>query len=175
MITRQSAIFSWPILKKVRNFFYKGYLDTTDLHVDDFVRIGPAHLTKESFLKVGSGLRASRNSEIDSSGGLTIGDRVTFSEDAKVYTHDHVINGGKVDWRKNGLKLSSLEIKSDAWIGAGAIILPSVNSIGYGAVIGSGAVVINDIPDLAIAVGNPAKVVKIRDCTNTDCLLKNGT
>lgn len=34
--------------------------------------------------------------------------------------------------------------------------------IGKGAIIGAGAVVSKDIPDYAIAVGNPAKVVKYR-------------
>lgn len=52
-------------------------------------------------------------------------------------------------------------IGSDVWIGEGAKILGGVQ-IGDGAVIGMGAVVTKDIPSYAVAVGNPAKVVKYR-------------
>ncbi len=52
-------------------------------------------------------------------------------------------------------------IGHDVWIGSQAIILPGVK-IGTGAIIGAGAVVAKDIPPYAIAVGNPAKVVKYR-------------
>lgn len=54
-----------------------------------------------------------------------------------------------------------IEIGNDVWIGAGALILPSVK-IGDGAIIGAGAVVTKDIPDYAIAVGVPAKVIRYR-------------
>lgn len=50
-------------------------------------------------------------------------------------------------------------IKDGAHIGIGAIILPGV-TIGEGAIVGAGAVVSKDIPDYAVAVGIPAKVVK---------------
>lgn len=53
------------------------------------------------------------------------------------------------------------KIENDVWIGGNAIILQGV-SIGNGAVIGAGAVVNKDIPDYAIAVGVPAKIVKYR-------------
>lgn len=49
----------------------------------------------------------------------------------------------------------------DTWIGHGAIIMPNV-TVGTGSVIGAGAVVTKDIPDYAVAVGVPAKVVKMR-------------
>ena len=45
------------------------------------------------------------------------------------------------------------------WIGGGAIILGGV-SIGDNAVIGAGSVVTKDIPANAIAVGNPARVIR---------------
>jgi acetyltransferase-like isoleucine patch superfamily enzyme len=162
VVTRQSGLFSLPVLRRIRNYFYCDHLKTADVNVDDFVRIGPAHRTSEMKLKVGTGLRVGRNAELDSSGGLFIGDRVTVSEDAKIYTHDHVINGGLTDWRKNGPKTSPLVIEQDAWIGAGAIVLSSVSRIGRGAVIAAGSIVRHDVPDLTIVAGNPARVVKSR-------------
>ncbi|SDD90204.1 CatB-related O-acetyltransferase [Sporomusa acidovorans] len=52
-------------------------------------------------------------------------------------------------------------IGNDVWIGTNVTILPSVK-IGNGAIIGAGAVVVKDVPDYAIVVGTPAKVIKYR-------------
>lgn len=49
-------------------------------------------------------------------------------------------------------------------VGAGANIIGPVH-IGNNAVIGAGAVVISDIPENAVAVGVPAKVIKILNKT----------
>ncbi|HOA81763.1 MAG TPA: DapH/DapD/GlmU-related protein, partial [Defluviitaleaceae bacterium] len=66
----------------------------------------------------------------------------------------------KNEYVKNKLiKAQEIVIEDDAWIGAGAIILPGVR-IGRGAVIGAGAVVTRDIPEYSIAVGVPAKPTK---------------
>lgn len=45
-----------------------------------------------------------------------------------------------------------------AWIATNSIILPGI-TIGRGAVIGAGSVVREDIPDFAVALGNPAVIV----------------
>ncbi len=47
-------------------------------------------------------------------------------------------------------------------IGAGAVIIPG-KRIGKNAIVGAGAVVISDIPDNAVAVGNPARVIRINN------------
>lgn len=60
------------------------------------------------------------------------------------------------------IKRKSPVIGNDVWIGGNAIILPSVSSIGDGSVIGAGAVVTKDVPDFAVVVGNPAKIIKYR-------------
>lgn len=54
------------------------------------------------------------------------------------------------------------EIGADAWIGAHVVILPGCRRIGVGAVIGAGSVVTHDVPDFAVAHGNPARVVRLR-------------
>ncbi len=53
-------------------------------------------------------------------------------------------------------------IADNVWLGFGVIVLDGVR-IGNGAVIGAGAVVNHDIPDNAIAVGVPARIIKMRD------------
>ena len=53
----------------------------------------------------------------------------------------------------------SVHIKKNAWIGAAATILPGV-TIGENAVVGAASVVTKDVPDNAVVVGNPAKVIR---------------
>lgn len=54
-------------------------------------------------------------------------------------------------------------IGDGVWIGHNVIILPEV-TIGNGAIIGAGSVVTKDIPPYAVAVGNPARVIRYRFC-----------
>jgi phosphonate metabolism protein (transferase hexapeptide repeat family) len=61
------------------------------------------------------------------------------------------------DWRAS----HPIAIGHDTWIGHGAVIMPGV-TIGTGAVIGSNAVVTKDVPPYAIAVGVPARIVRMR-------------
>ncbi len=55
-----------------------------------------------------------------------------------------------------------LEVGHDAWVGDYVVITPSCRRIGIGAVIGAGAVVTHDVPDFAVAVGVPARVIRYR-------------
>jgi len=64
---------------------------------------------------------------------------------------------GFFDWRRS----HKVVLGHDVWIGHGAVILPGV-CIGTGAAIGAGAVVSKDVPDFAIAVGVPARVIRYR-------------
>jgi acetyltransferase-like isoleucine patch superfamily enzyme len=49
-------------------------------------------------------------------------------------------------------------IEDDVWIGAGAVVLDGIH-IGKGCIIGAGAVVTKDLPDYAVALGIPARIV----------------
>ena len=51
-------------------------------------------------------------------------------------------------------------IRKGAWIGAGATILPGV-CVGKYAVVGAMSVVTKDVPDYAVVVGSPARVIRI--------------
>ncbi len=52
-----------------------------------------------------------------------------------------------------------IHIRKNAWIGAGATILPGV-TIGENAVVAAGAVVSKDVPANSIVGGVPAKIIK---------------
>ena len=54
-----------------------------------------------------------------------------------------------------------ITIGDGAWLGANVCVTDGVR-IGTGAVVGVGAVVTRDVPDFAVAVGTPARVVKMR-------------
>lgn len=60
------------------------------------------------------------------------------------------------DAKKN---LKGVLIKKGAKIGANSTILPGV-VIGSNALVGAGSVVVRDVPDNAVVVGNPAKIIK---------------
>jgi acetyltransferase-like isoleucine patch superfamily enzyme len=52
-------------------------------------------------------------------------------------------------------------VGNDVWLGANSVVLPGL-TVGDGAVIGAGAVVTKDVPDYAVAVGVPAKIIRFR-------------
>lgn len=74
-----------------------------------------------------------------------------FLESEQANQHARVL-----ETKKNGLIIGH-----DVWIGARAVLKPSIR-IGNGAVIAADAVVTKDVPDYAIVGGNPAKIIKYR-------------
>ncbi|MEV7781217.1 CatB-related O-acetyltransferase [Kitasatospora sp. NPDC088351] len=52
-------------------------------------------------------------------------------------------------------------VGNDVWLGYRSVVMPGVR-IGHGAIIAAGSVVTTDVPDYAIAGGNPAKVIRSR-------------
>ena len=55
-------------------------------------------------------------------------------------------------------KEKGIIIGNDVWMGMNAIILPSCNKVGNGAIIGAGSIVTQDVPPYAIVAGNPTKI-----------------
>ncbi len=95
-------------------------------------------------------------------GGLTIGDNVIISHHCTIHTVNHDIEHPNALPYGTDYHYRPVLIGSHVWIGMNVTITPG-SIIGEGAVIGMGAVVAGRIPPLAIAVGNPAKVVRYRD------------
>jgi acetyltransferase-like isoleucine patch superfamily enzyme len=62
---------------------------------------------------------------------------------------------------------SAIAIGSDVWIGRGCAVLAGV-TIGDGAVVGANSTVTGNLPDNAVAVGSPAKVVRYRQKDDQD-------
>lgn len=94
---------------------------------------------------------------------VSIGARTMIGPNCQLLTAGHPVDD--VDMRAAGWENGApIAIGEDVWFGGSVIVLGGV-SIGDRAVVGAGAVVTKDIPADAIAVGNPAKVVRMRDKT----------
>ncbi len=87
-----------------------------------------------------------------------LGDFVTVNTKASV-DHECVLESG-VQIAPGATLAGCIQVKKNAFIGTGATVLPRV-TIGENAIIGAGATVISDIPDNAVAVGTPAKVIRV--------------
>ncbi len=55
-----------------------------------------------------------------------------------------------------------VRIGSGSWLGHGTVVLPGV-TIGRHVAVGAQSVVTKDLPDYSVAVGNPARVIRVRD------------
>lgn len=123
-------------------------------------------------LILGDDVHLGKGTEIDAAGGVEIGSGVIFAPEVCVYSRTHNFNS--IDLVAlpfdNRMLTAKVKINDYVWIGRRVIILPGVK-IGKAAVIGAGSVVSKDIPDYAVAVGNPAKVVKYRDSDKVKNLL----
>jgi len=91
---------------------------------------------------------------------LSIGDRVAIAQRVLIVLASHPNESSL----KTVMKpvFGRVVIDDDAWIGAGAIILPNV-TIGREAIVGAGAVVTKDVAARTVVVGNPAHVLKSID------------
>lgn len=91
-------------------------------------------------------------------GGITIEDNVLIGPRVNLVTENHRVHPSD----RKSLILDAIVIKKNAWIGAGATILPGV-TIGKNAIVAAGAVVHKDVADNTIVGGIPAKMMKSID------------
>ena len=89
-------------------------------------------------------------------GGIIIEDYVLVASHAKIITNDHD------PYFRPIITCKPVIIKEGAWIGAGAAIMKGV-TVGKYAIVGANSVVTRDVPDFAVVVGAPAKVIKYLD------------
>jgi maltose O-acetyltransferase len=111
-------------------------------------------------LRVGANADLGQNARIDHE--VTIGRDVVMGPDVVVMTISHAFDDCTVPIRLQGaLPRRPVVIGDGAWIGTRVIVMPGV-TIGAGSVIGAGSIVTRDIPENAIAVGNPCRVIRQR-------------
>ena len=90
---------------------------------------------------------------------ISLGDFVTINLDCTV-GHDDILEDFVTLYPSVNVS-GSVRIGSQTEIGTGSQIIQGL-TIGQNSIVGAGSVVIRDIPDHSVAVGNPAKVIKQR-------------
>ncbi|TYZ29943.1 acyltransferase, partial [Selenomonas caprae] len=113
---------------------------------------------------------------------VVIGNDVLMGSKVYITDHNHGIYRGNdvsspdIPPAKRRLtEGESVEIGDRCWIGEFVTILPGV-TIGEGSIIGSHSTVTHDIPANSIAVGSPARVVKMWDESSQQWLkMKKGS
>ncbi len=142
--------------KKIRAMLAKGALD----YVGEDVNIEKG---AKMVYSVSVGDRSACGVRCEINGRTYIGNDVLMGPDVIIYTKNHEFRDKNVTIIEQAFQEEKpVYIGNDVWIGRRVIILPGVH-IGNGAVIGAGAVVAKDIPEYAIAVGNPVRVIGYRE------------
>lgn len=88
---------------------------------------------------------------------VTIGDDVQIGPGVQLLTATHPLDH---DLRREKWEAAMpIAIGDNVWLGGGVVVCPGV-TIGRNTVVGAGAVVVRDLPEGVLAVGNPARVVR---------------
>ena len=90
---------------------------------------------------------------------ISIGDNVTISHNVMIFAHSNPTANLFLKKELYPRKVKPVKIKNGAVISPGSIITAGV-TIGENSMISVGSVVVEDVPDFCVVVGNPARVVK---------------
>ena len=135
------------------------------LRLDDNVYIGrnTTLSCKEGSILIGDYTNISANCSLLSETEITLG-RYCF-----LAGHCYLVAGGNHSFDdvsrpimfQPSVSKGGIRISDDVWLGAGVIVLDGA-AIGQGTVVGAGAVVTGPLPEYAVAVGSPARVIRDR-------------
>ncbi|MFG2330197.1 sugar O-acetyltransferase [Streptomyces sp. NPDC048604] len=126
--------------------------------VGEGVRIrAPFHCDFGSYISIGDGTFVNFNAVFLDIAPITIGMDVQIGPNVQLLTPTHELDAARrrEGWEK-GIPIT---IGDNVWLGGGVIVCPGV-TIGANTVVGAGSVVVKDLPEGVLAVGNPARVVR---------------
>lgn len=117
----------------------------------------PFYCDYGTHIEVGKNFFANYNCTILDVARVVIGDNCMFAPNVSIYTAGHPLHP---EIRNTLYEYGvGVTIGDNVWIGGNAVICPGVH-IGSNTVIGAGSVVTKDIPDWAVAAGNPCRVIR---------------
>lgn len=112
-------------------------------------------------VKIGIGTALNEFVFINGFGEVSIGKKVAIGNGAKIFSAEHVYEERELPVLDQPIEARKIEIGDGVYIGMNAVVLGGCR-IGKNAVIGAGAVVTKDVPDYAVVMGNPGRVVFFR-------------
>lgn len=115
----------------------------------------PFHTNVGIFIRIGKNVFINHDCTFLDIGGITIEDEVMIGPKVSLITEEHPLSPVE----RKALLVKPVVIKRNAWIGAGATILPGV-TVGENSVVAAGAMVTKDVPANTVVAGIPAKVIK---------------
>ena len=124
---------------------------------ENFTIIAPFWCDYGYNIEIGENFFANHNMVVLDCAKVKFGNNVFVAPNCGFYTAGHPIDAER---RNQGLEYAyPITVGDNVWIGAGVQVMPGV-TIGSNVVIGGGSVVVKDIPDNVVAVGNPCRVVR---------------
>ncbi|MEZ3142587.1 acyltransferase [Halobaculum sp. MBLA0143] len=106
-------------------------------------------------IEVGDNVVIHDDVHLDDRGELTIGDRVSIADSAHVYSHDHDVVDQTEVYNYHTVVDDDARIGFDAMVRAGS-------RVGENAMLGAKAILQGDVPDHHVAVGTPARSVRVK-------------
>lgn len=157
------------IFKQIRSFIFTTIAKLSLGQMDVKIKAnGYTRLTKNTIVGTNINLNGLK---ILGNGKVTIGDNFHSGFGCLILTGLHNYNGSKLPYDENTI-LKEVIIEDNVWLGINVTILPGV-TIGEGAIIQAGSVVVKSIPPFSIAGGHPAIVFNTRDIEHYNKLKKN--
>jgi acetyltransferase-like isoleucine patch superfamily enzyme len=120
---------------------------------------------KNGDIELDDGVNIGFNCEIFSASSVRVGRDTLLAAYCYLIGGDHDFSDPDQAVIAQGRRSAGVRVGAGAWLGAGAKILDGV-SVGDRAIVGAAAVVKSDVPEGAIAVGIPAKVVGTREAVD---------
>jgi serine acetyltransferase len=113
-------------------------------------------------VRIGDRCLIGRGSSIVGHASIIIEDDVWTGQHVHITDMNHGYELLDLPIGAQGAPVKPVRVGAGSWLGHGVVVLPGV-TIGRHVVVGAGAVVTRDIPDFAVAVGAPARVIRRHD------------
>lgn len=153
------------VLRIVHYYGYSHVRERRRITIGDGSRLAPnISFRNAERIAIGRGCHVGERCYLwagDSSGRISFGDNVSLAPEVFITASDYQFAAGQ-PFRSQPRKERDVTVGNDVWLGTRVVVTAGV-TIGDGCIVGAGAVVTKDLPSGSIAVGIPAKVIRMRE------------
>ena len=127
-------------------------------------------IARRNGAKIGEGAIFSsiQTDSLDTRNSIVIGEHVIIGHGTEIITTSHNIDSP--EWER---KDYGLVIEDYVWLPTKVLVLPSCRRIGRGAVASSGSVVVHNVEPMQVVGGNPAKLLRMRECVHSSLVVES--